>query len=455
MNILNDYVMLSRIQFGLMALFHILWPILTIGLSLFIFVMEALWLRRGDALYYRQARFWSRILLLNFGVGVASGVPLELAFGTNWAPFSDIAGNFIGSTLGFEAAMAFMLEAGFIGIMAFGWRRVGAKMHLFSTGMVALGASLSSFWIMVANAWMQAPRGWHWLDGRLVINNFFTAIFNPDTPASVLHMWFAALMTTCLVVGGISAWYILRLSHTGLFSISFRWAAGVLLIVAPLQVFLGDMSGRDVAQHQQAKLAAMEAHWQTNAPGTGAPFVALAWPDTAHQTNRWALEVPDGLSLLITHSLTGKVKGLDAFPPMDRPPVAPTFFSFRVMVLAGFAVLFLSLWSGVCWFRGGFKPGRIETNRRLLRAWTWAIPLGYIAVEAGWITRETGRQPWLIHDLLRTADGASRLSAHTVLGSLVLYGLIYAFLLAAFLVFAVRLLRAGPDISQPLPRRNR
>ncbi len=445
MGILGDHIFLSRLQFGFMALFHILWPVLSIGLSLFIFTMEALYLKLGDSRYYRQARFWTRIFLLNFGIGVASGIPLEFAFGTNWAPFSRVAGDLIGSTLGFEAAMAFMLEAGFIGIMAFGWERTRPGTHLFATGMVGLGASLSSFWIMAANAWMQAPAGWRWLDGRLVIDSFSRAVFNPDTAAAALHMWFAAMMTTCLVVGGVSAWYILRARAPALFNLSFRWAVGVLIVVAPVQIFLGDVSGRGVAERQWVKLAAMEAHWRTNLPGAGAPFVVLAWPDMAARMNRLALEVPDGLSLLVTHSLTGEVRGLEGVASQDMPPVRLTFFAFRLMILSGVLTLFLSLWSALCWLRGGLGLERLMARRGLLRAWICAMPLGYIGVETGWITRETGRQPWLVQDLFRTADGASRLPAETVLSSLVLYGLVYGIILAAFAVFMVRLLRAGPQ----------
>lgn len=445
-----DTVMLSRLQFALTAMFHILWPVLTVGLSLFLVLVEVLWLKTRDPRYYHHARFWSRLLLLNFGIGVVSGIPLEFEFGTNWAGFAAATGDFIGNILGFEAAMAFMLEAGFIGIMMFGWQRVAPGIHLFATAMVAAGASLSAFWIMVASAWLQTPAGVHQEAGGLVVHSYAEAIFNPAMLTSVLHMWVASLETSLFVVGGISAWYLLRERHVPFFLTSFRISVICASVVAPAQILLGDASGLVMAGHQPAKLAASEAHWRTNPPGEGAPWALLAWPQPERERNAWSIEIPAALSLLVTHSPTGEVTGLGEFPPADRPPVVVPFYALRVMVAIGFTLWLLTLWSLWSWWR----RRSLLRSRRLLRAWVAAVPLGYIAVEAGWLLREVGRQPWVVQGLLRTQDAASALPAATVAVSLAVYALIYAALLTVFLVFAARLIRRGPELSAPVPERH-
>ena len=442
-----DHVTLSRVQFGFTALFHILWPVLTVGLSVFLVVFEALWLKTHDTDYYYHARFWSKLLLLNFGIGVVSGIPLEFQFGTNWSEFAVVTGDFMGNILGFEAAMAFMLEAGFIGIMMFGWRRVAPGIHLFATVMVATGASLSAFWIMSASAWMQTPAGVHLEQGRFVVDSYFDAIFSPAMPTSVAHMWFACLETSLFVIGGISAWYLLQGRHAGFFLKSFKFAVLGAAIVTPAQIILGDASGVVMAEHQPAKLAASEAHWETNPPGEGAPWAVLAWPDTGAQRNRWAVEIPAALSLLTTHSLTGRVTGLREFARVDQPPVLVPFYALRIMVAIGVWLLLLTVWTLWRWLRGR----ALQQERRLLKLWLASLPLGYIAVETGWLLRETGRQPWVVHGLLRTGDAASALPAGSVAASLLAYLVIYGTLLTVFLVFARRLVRRGPDLQAPVP----
>lgn len=447
-----DTLMLARDQFALTALFHILWPVLTIGLSLFLVVNEVLWIRTGDADYYRHARFWGKLFILNFGVGVASGLPLEFEFGTNWAPFSAAMGNFFGNILGFEGAMAFMLEAGFLGIMLFGWRRVAPKIHLFATCMVALGASLSAFWIMVANSWMQTPAGGMMQHGHFVVTSYVRAIFNPAAFWGVGHMWFACLETSLLVVGALSAWYIHKDRHREFFLKSLKIAIAAAVLVAPLQIVLGDGGGRVVFEQQPAKGAAMEGHWHTNPPGTGAAWAVLAWPDKAHQRNDWAITIPGALSVLATHRLTGQVIGLKAFPPADQPPALPLlFYAFRLMVAIGFYVFALMLWSLWLWYRHELTADRVRRHRRWLLAWISALPLGYLAVESGWIVREVGRQPWIVNGVMRTAQGVSALPPGTVLASLIGYAVLYTLLLTAFLVFAGRALRQGPDITAEPP----
>jgi len=447
MDVWFDHVTLSRLQFAFTAMFHILWPVLTVGLSLFLVLVETLWLRTKDPQYFHHARFWGRLLLLNFGIGVVSGIPLEFQFGTNWSGFAVASGDFMGNILGFEAAMAFMLEAGFIGIMMFGWQRVAPGIHLFATVMVALGASLSAFWIMTASAWMQTPAGVHLEAGRLVVDSYFDAIFNPAMPASVAHMWFACLETTLFVIGGISAWYLLQGRDVEFFLKSFKLAVLGAAIVTPVQIVLGDVSGVVIAEHQPAKLAASEGHWETNPPGEGAPWALLAWPDPEAQHNRWAIEVPAVLSLLTTHSLTGRVAGLKEFPRAEQPPVLVPFYALRIMVAIGFWLLLLTAWTLWAWRKGR----ALQRERRLLGLWVVSLPLGYIAVEMGWLLREVGRQPWVVHGLLRTGEAASALPAGAVGASLLGYLIIYVTLLTVFVVFARRLVRRGPDLTAPVP----
>jgi len=451
MDLLTDPLLLARLQFAFTALFHIVWPVLSIGLSLFLLLLEILWLKTGDVDYYRHLRFWIRLFLLNFVIGVVTGLPLQFEFGTNWAPFAKAAGGFFGSVLGFEATMAFMLEAGFLGIMAFGWNRVSPAIHLFSTAMVAVGASLSAFWIMSANAWMQTPAGGHMVDGSFVIESFSQAIFNPNMPIAVSHMWLACIETTLFVIGGISAWYILRQREGAFFLKSFRLVLLGVLIVTPLQILLGHSSSIALFEQQPVKAAAIEAHWQTNPPDTGAAWSVLAWPDQEAQANKWSIEIPNALSLLVTQERYGEVKGLRDFPRMDQPPALPLlYYSFRIMVVIGFYLLFLAGWSLWLWHRGNLSSHHIGSRKGLLRLWVAAIPLGYIAVECGWIVREVGRQPWTIYGLLRTVDSASPLPAATIAASLGGYVVIYTLLLVTFIVFARRILESGPDmVMQP------
>jgi len=440
-----SHVLLSRIQFSVTAMFHILWPVLIIGLSLYLVGMQAAWHRTGDRSFYQQARFWQKLFFLALAMGVISGIPLEFQFGTNWSVFSRVGGDIFGHMLGFEAAMAFMLEATFLGIMAYGWNRVSSRTHLFATAVVAFGASLSAFWIMVANSWMQTPRGGEFVNGRFVMTDTLQAVFNPDIVWSFSHMWFACLEITVFVVGGISAWNLLRGRSTRFFLRSFKIAAAAAVVVAPMQVFLGDGAGRMIHETQPAKLAAIEAHWQTNPPGEGADWKILAWPDPERERNAWALEVPDGLSLLLTHSPTGKVRGLREIPPENRPPVWLPYYSFRVMIGIGFGLVLLMGWTAYAWYRGRLREAAVAAQGGLLRAWIVALPLSFLAMEAGWITREVGRQPWIIYGVLRTEEATSVLPAGAVWTSLLAISGVYAALFAVFLWLAGRIVAAGPE----------
>jgi cytochrome bd ubiquinol oxidase subunit I len=450
-----DYVViLSRLQFAITTLFHILWPVLTIGLSLFLVVTESLWLRTGDVAWYHHTRFWGRLFLLNFGVGVVTGLPLEFEFGTNWAAFSNAAGGFFGNMLGFEGAMAFMLEAGFLGIMMFGWHRVPRAMHLIATTMVAFAASMSAFWILVANSWMQTPAGGHMENGRFVLDSYLQAIFSPDMPWGFSHMWVACLETSLFVIGGISAWYLLRGRHIAFFHKSFMLAVGLAVIVTPLQIWIGDSSGKVVFKEQPAKGAAIEGHWNTNPPGEAAGWAIVAWPDKAQQRNIWEITIPGVLSWLATGSSYGQVTGLRDFAPNDQPPLLPLlFYAFRIMAGIGFALFVLMLWTGWAALSGRLRPVVISSQTMLLWAWVAAIPLGYIAVDMGWTVREVGRQPWVIHGLLRTSDGVSHLPVESVAFTTVGFFFIDSLMLTLFVLFAYQIVRSGPDFSLPVPKR--
>ncbi|AUT65317.1 cytochrome ubiquinol oxidase subunit I [Paraburkholderia terrae] len=449
---LDHVANLSRAQFAMTAIFHILWPILTISLSAFLFLVEALWIKTGDAMLYRQARFWSKLLVLNFAVGVVSGIPMEFQFGTNWAGFSQYSGQFIGNILGFEGAMAFMLEAGFVGVMLLGWGRVPRGVHLFATGMVALGSSISAFWIMVANSWMQTPAGYAVVDGKIEVTNYLAAIFNPDMVWGVSHMWVAAIETGMFVIAGISAYNLFRKRHPEFFARSFKIALAVLVIAAPLQIWLGDSSGVSVFETQPAKGAAIEGHWHTNAPGTGANWSLLAWPDKAAQRNDWSLEVPGMLSVLGTHSLHGQVKGLTDFKPEDQPPMLPLlYYAFRVMAGIGFCFMLLAFWTVYALRKARGSLDALLARRKLLLAWVLCIPLPYVAVEAGWIVREVGRQPWVVYGLLRTSQAASTVAPSSISLSMAMFFAFYVVLLVTFFVLARRWLRTGPDLTSVPP----
>ncbi|TAK60001.1 cytochrome ubiquinol oxidase subunit I [Methylobacter sp.] len=448
MESLQDPMFLSRLQFSVTAMFHILWPLTTVGISLILVIFEGLWLKTGDVDHYRHARFWAQLFLLNFSVGVISGIPLEFEFGTNWSRFAMVTGEFFGNILGYEGAMAFMLEAGFLGIMLFGWMRVPPVIHLLATCMVALGASLSAFWIMVANSWMQTPAGIHLENNRVVVDSYFEAIFTKSMPWGVLHMWFACVTTSLFVIGGLSAWYILKKRNADFFLKSFKLALIGVIFVTPVQLSLGHGSGREIFANQPAKGAAIEAHWTTNQEGKGAAWNLLSWPNQMEQKNAWALSIPNGLSVLVTGDRHGQVQGLKSFPQADQPPAIPLiFYSFRVMVVIGLVFMGLIVWTSVAWLKGQLSAESICINRWLLRAWIASIPLGYVATECGWIVREVGRQPWIIYGLLRTRDAASTLPASVVAVSLVTFVIIYSGLFILFLIFAARILQKGPNLT--------
>jgi cytochrome d ubiquinol oxidase subunit I len=440
-----DVVFLSRVQFAFTTAFHILFPTLTIGLALYLLVVEFLWLRTRNELYYRMYRFWVKIFAINFAVGVVSGITLEFEFGTNFARFSQAVANVLAPLLAYEGMTAFFLEAGFLGIMLFGWKRVPPIVHFLATCLVTLGATLSAFWIMAANSWMQTPAGYEMVGGKFMVTNFAAAIFNPSLPTHLGHMLIASYETTAFAVAGISAYFLLKGKDVSFYRRSLALALAMAVLLAPLQVFVGDLKGLVVARHQPAKLAAMEAHWQTNTEG-GADFVVFAIPDMKEERNHLGVTLPNALSLLITHSWDGKVQGLKDFPPEDRPNSLVTFWSFRLMLAVGFLYLAVMLWAGLLWRRK-----RLFESRRFLSSLVVLQPLGFVATISGWVTAEVGRQPWVVYGLLRTVHGVSPIAAGNVLWSLAMFFTVFGVVGASYFYYILRTLRRGPDLSSPVP----
>lgn len=454
MEFLSDTVVLSRIQFALTAIFHMLWPVLTTGMAIYLVIVEGLWLKTRNRDYYYHARFWSKLYVLNFGIGVASGLPMEFQFGTNWAPFSEAVGDFFGSILGFEGSMAFMLEAGFLGIMLFGWERVNPRIHYLATIMVAFGANLSTFWILTANSWLQTPSGTELVNGKFIVNDYFQAILNPFMAKSFLHMFFATLETSLFVIGGISAWYILNQRHPAFFAKSFKIVLAAAIAVTPLQIYIGHLSAEQVYHYQPTKLAAIEAKWETTPAGETADWTLLAFPNEKAQKNDWELSIPNGLGYVLEFKkqLSEPVLGLKAWKPEDRPRmVGLIYYAFRIMSGIGFFLAGLMLVSVFQWWRGKLSASEISQQRWLLRSWLLAAPLGYIAVESGWIVRCVGRQPWTVYGQVRTVDAASHLPPGEVLSSLLVFTTIYTILLISALYFGSKIIRQGPNLQLSIP----
>ncbi len=452
---LNDTVTLSRIQFALTAIFHMLWPILTTGMSIYLVIMEGLWLKTKNIDYYHHARFWAKLYVLNFGIGVATGLPMAFQFGLNWAPFAESVGDFFGTILGFESTMAFMLEASFLGIMLFGWNRVPPIIHFISTILVAFGANLSTFWILSANSWLQTPAGGEFINGKFVVEDYFAAIANPFMINSFLHTFFATLETSLFVIGGISAWYILKERNSEFFARSFKVVLTLIIAIAPLQIFVGHLSAEQVYHHQPAKLAAMEAQWETIPEGTSADWSLLALPNNKTEENDWEIKIPKAFSYILElkPTLTKPVQGLKDWSYENRPHmVSLIYYSFRIM--AGIGVFFAGLMAVTLlkWLRGKLDNSEIIKQKWLMRGWIFAAPLGYIAVESGWIVRCVGRQPWIVYGEIRTLDSASHLPPGEVLFSLLGLTTMYLIFFFTTLYFGSKIIKKGPDLDLPIPQ---
>ncbi len=445
MDFLSDAVFLSRIQFAVTIMFHIIFPTATIGLGLYLVIAETLWLVTGQEVYYRMCRFWGKVFAINFGVGVVSGVVMEFEFGTNWARFSLAGANVFAPLLYLEVLTAFFLEGGFLGIMLFGWMRVRRSIHFLATCLVAGGSVLSALWIVAANSWMQTPAGFRIVDGEFAATAFSAVIFNPSTLTRFGHMTVASFETAAFAVAGTSALFLLKQRSVPFFRRSMAVALTCAALFAPLQVYLGDVSGREVFARQPLKLAAMESHWETNTSG-GAPFSLIAIPDMDAEKNTFAITVPDGLSLLVTHTHSGRVPGLKEFPRWERPSVIALFTTFRLMVGIGFLFLFIMIWALVLW-----RKGRIFEATAFLRTLVVIQPLGWLAVELGWVTAEVGRQPWLVYGMMATSSGVSPIRAGNVVWSLALFIVIFLAIGGSYLYYVLRAFGQGPDMESPIP----
>ncbi len=433
----SDPLFLSRLQFAWVIAWHILLPALTVGLASYIAVLEGLYFATGRDVYFRSSMFWIKIFSVSFGMGVVSGIVMPFQFGTNWSRFSDITANVLAPLFAYEAIMAFFLESAFLGVLLFGRKLVPQWAHFFAALMVAFGTLLSSFWILSANSWMHTPVGYELVDGRFFPKDWFQIVFNPSFPYRLTHTIVGFYVTTAFVVVGVAAYLIRdgRFVEEG--RVMFSMTLWLLSVLVPLQVLLGDLHGLNTLEHQPAKLAAIEAHWETT---SRAPLVLFAIPDEINETNRYSVEIPALGSLILAHDANAVIKGLKDWPPHDRPPVAIPFFAFRIMV--GIGVIMFGVVVVSWWLR--FRGCLMETLW-FLRACQWMTPLGFVAVLAGWITTEVGRQPWTVYGLLRTGDSVSpSLTGRDVMISLVGYVVAYLIMFPAGVWIMLRLVRRGP-----------
>ncbi len=445
-----DALMLSRIQFGFVISFHILFPAFTIGLASWLAFLEWRWLRTRDSVWRDLFFFWTKIFAVSFGMGVVSGIVMSFQFGTNWATLSEQAGNILGPLLSYEVLTAFFLEATFLGVMLFGWNRVSEKLHFLATCMVALGTLISTFWIISANSWMQTPAGYTLVNGVFEPASWWDIVFNPSFPYRLTHMVLAAFITTCFVIGGVSAAYLRRGAHVDAARRMLKAAVIFAAITVPTQVFVGDQHGLNALEHQPIKVAAMEGHWEHKPKGEGVPLVLFAVPNETAERNDYEIAIPRVGSLILTHTMDGEITPLKDVPASERPPVKPVFYAFRVMVGIGVAMLLLvlvSLWE--------WRRGKLFESKWVLNGWRALTFGGFVAILSGWYVVEIGRQPYVIYGLLRTADAVSpTLAAASVMTSLIVYALVYAIVFGAGTWYLYKLLRKGPQPHEPPPRRD-
>jgi len=435
-----DALLLARIQFAFTVSFHFIFPAFSIGLASYLMVLEGLWLKTGEGVYANLFRYWLKIFAITFAMGVVSGIVMSYQFGTNWSVFSDKAGPVIGPLMAYEVLTAFFLEAGFLGVMLFGINKVGRKLHFAATCMVALGTFISAFWILSVNSWMQTPVG-HEIaaNGQFVPGESWSAIiFNPSFPYRLVHTVTAAYLTTAFVVGGVGAWHLIKdranLGARKMFSMAMWMAA----LATPVQIFFGDAHGLNTLEHQPVKVMAMEGHYDSHSDG--APLILFGIPNSKEKRVDYAVEIPKASSLILKHDLNAPLAGLDTVPDEDEPPVGIVFWSFRIMVGLGFAMLGVGLWS------------LLARTRKRLYEWKWLhrvaiamAPSGFVAVIAGWVTTEVGRQPWTVYGLLRTAQSAAPLDAPAVAASLIAFIVTYFFVFGAGTLYILKLMAKPPQ----------
>ncbi len=431
-----DVLMLSRLQFAAATFFHFLFVPLTLGLSILIAIMETVYVKTGDAEYRRMAKFWGKIFIINFAVGVVTGITLEFQFGTNWARYSRYVGDIFGSILAIEATLAFFLESTFLAVWIFGWKRLSPRLHCLSIWLVAFASNLSALWILMANAWMQHPVGYTIRNGRAELTDFLAVVTQPFGFQIYFHTISGAYILAGFVVMGVSAYHLLRKQHLAFFSKSFRMGLIFALIFSLAELVQGHIHAGEVAKIQPAKLAAMESLWETQA---GAPQTLFLIPDAKNERNLLEFgKIPGALSMLAYHSTGATVKGLKDFPQEERPPVALTFIAFRVMVALGLLFVALTL-------VGWFKRHKLEASPRFLKIMLYAIPLPYVALQAGWIVTEVGRQPWIVYGLMKTKDAVSPIATSQVGISLAAFIAAYTALGAIAVYLIAKHVRRGPE----------
>ncbi|MCB9494196.1 MAG: cytochrome ubiquinol oxidase subunit I [Desulfobacteraceae bacterium] len=434
-----DVVFLSRLQFAAATMFHFLFVPLTLGLSIIVAYMETKYVRTKDPVYLSMTKFWGKLFLINFAVGVVTGITLEFQFGTNWSRYSTYVGDIFGSLLAIEATVAFFLESTLIGIWVFGWKKLSAKAHAFVMWLVAIGGSLSAVWILIANAWMQHPVGYTIRNGRAELTDFIAVITQKFAVLTILHTLSAAYVLSAFFVMSISAWHLLKKNNVEFFSKSFKIGLVMGLLSTVFVVAEGDFHAVDVAKVQPAKLAAMETHWETQ---TKAPVFLFSWPDEENERNIIEIgRIPGVLSFLAFHDINAPVQGLKEFPKDERPPVAITALAFKIMVGLGF--LFLGLM-----ITGWFLRNKLSEKPWFLKIMVVSLPLPYIAIEAGWVLAEVGRQPWIVYGLLKTSDAASPIAAGQVLTTLIGFIVVYSLLgIAGFYMIFKNALKGPKDLA--------
>jgi cytochrome d ubiquinol oxidase subunit I len=439
-----DPVLLARLQFAFTVSFHIIFPTFTIGIATYLATLEVLWGWTGAARYKRLAAFWTKIFAVSFAMGVVSGVVLSYQFGTNWSRFSAVAGNVVGPLIGYEVFTAFFLEATFLSVLLFGGERVPRWLHVFSGIAVAFGTSLSAFWILSANSWMHTPAGYTMQNGIAFPQDWFTIIFNPSFPYRLAHMLNASMLTGGFVGIAVGARYLLANRHVEEARTMLRMAISLTAVLAPLQLIIGDQHGLNTLRYQPTKIAAMEAHWDGSKPGD---FEIFAWPDEKTESNLFSISIPHGSSLVLTHQWNGLFPGLKDVPLQDRPPLPNVFFGFRIMLAVGFYMIAAALFGAWLLWRG-----RLFETRWYLKIVANSWWVGFVAVIAGWVVTESGRQPWIVQGILRTADAVSPVPAGSIATTLALFILVYGIVFSFGIYFINRLIARGIPDEAPSQR---
>jgi cytochrome d ubiquinol oxidase subunit I len=436
----NDVLSLARIQFAFTVSFHIIFPALSIGLSSFIAVLEGLWLKTGRQVYKDLCLFWSKIFAVAFGMGVVSGIVMSYEFGTNWSRFSSFAGGVTGPLLAYEVMTAFFLEAGFLGIMLFGWNRVGRIAHFCATALVAIGTIISMFWILASNSWMQTPQGYKIVDNHVVPVDWWKIVFNPSFPYRLVHMGLAAFLVAALVVAATGAWHLLHGRRDPAIRKMFSMSLWLLLALAPLQIIVGDMHGLNTRRYQPIKIAAIEGLWDTEKGGTALNLFGV--PDMTAETTRYRVAIPHLGSVVLTHSWNGEIVGMKSVPPADRPNSTVVFWSFRIMAGLGALMALMAVAAYVL-----RRRGRLYDSPLFHRFVFLMGPSGLISLLAGWVTTEAGRQPWVVYGVMRTSEALSPVTAQQVGVSLLAFVVVYSLVFGTGIYYMLKLARSGPTVS--------